>query len=156
MMPGLLRERTGIGPSGAGLDGLGLAGTPVAAQVGDHDLEPCRSQRWHLMPPHPAGVGKPVQQHDRAPLPRDLVLDAGPSASTRPIRPPQVLMAGSPAMWCPGPVIIAAAGPADTSPGTSLCRGGHHCHGIGDAATQGIRFHPAALAMRSACAPAIP
>ena len=41
--------------------------------------EPRVGQGWYLMPPEPAGVGKAVQQHDRASLPGDLVLDADPA-----------------------------------------------------------------------------
>ena len=61
-----------------GLDLLGLVGVPVAAQVGDDDLEPGPGQRRYLVPPQPPGVGKAVQQHDRASLPGHLVLDTDP------------------------------------------------------------------------------
>jgi hypothetical protein len=52
-----------------GLDGVGLAGAPVAAQVGDDDLETGFGERGYLMPPEPAGVGKAVQQYNRASRP---------------------------------------------------------------------------------------
>ncbi len=61
-----------------GLDRLGLVGAPVAAQVGDDDLEPGPGERRHLVPPQAPGVGKAVQQHDRAPLAGHLVLDTDP------------------------------------------------------------------------------
>src|SRR5580700_3089329 len=70
-IPGQQHQRVGV-------DGLGLAGAPVATQVRDHDLEPRRGQRRDLVPPEPPGVGKAVQQHDRPPLPGDLILDTHP------------------------------------------------------------------------------
>ena len=59
-----------------GLDGFGLIGAPVSAQVGDDDLESRAGEGRYLVPPEPTGIGKTMQQNDRRSLPRDLVLDA--------------------------------------------------------------------------------
>ena len=70
-----------------GLDGTGLAGSPVPAQVRDDDLKSGGGQGWNLMPPQPPGVGETVQQHNRASLTRDLILDADP-VDIYPAHPP--------------------------------------------------------------------
>jgi len=61
-----------------GLDVPGFTGPPVTAEIGDHDLEPGPGQLRHLIPPDPAGVGEPVQQQNRRPVPGDLVLGNHP------------------------------------------------------------------------------
>ena len=69
-VPGDVQERVG-------LDGFGLIRAPVSAQVGHDDLESRTGEGRHLVPPRSRPeIGKAVQQHDRRPLPRDLVLDA--------------------------------------------------------------------------------
>ena len=61
---------------GVRLDLGGLVRGAVAPQVGDDGGEPGVDEGRHLVAPQAPAVGEPVQEHDRRPLPRDLVLDA--------------------------------------------------------------------------------
>ena len=94
-VPGQLHERVG-------LDGFWLVGAPVAAQVGDDDLESRTGEGRYLVPPEPTGIGKTVQQNDRRSLPRDLVLDTH-SVHVYPGQRALLSPARGPACHCRGP-----------------------------------------------------